>query len=96
MRILNFREMMVRRWMIEELRERESDFVEPRPIQIAKHDTLLCFLLCQFNQPDLRGKIRPSLTIVNYSIDPSPKLRIHRLAEFLLPPKVERQIRIQM
>ena len=44
----------------------------------------------------LRAKIIPGLTVINDTIDPRPKLRIHRFTEFLLPPKVKRQVRIQV
>ena len=87
---------MVRRRVIEELRERKTDFVEPCPIQIAKDDSLFCFLLRGFHEAHLGAKIFPCLAIVNYAIDPGPELWIHRLTKFALPPEIERQIRIQV
>ena len=44
----------------------------------------------------LRAKIFPALAVIDHSIDPRPKLRIHRFAEFLLPPEIKRQVGIQM
>src|SRR5438477_8047274 len=44
----------------------------------------------------LRVKISPALTVIDDSIDPRPKLRIHRITEFLLPPEIKRQVGIQM
>ena len=82
--------------MIEELSEREADLVQPRPIQIAKHNPLFRFLLCGLNQAHLFGKILPRLTVVNDAIDPRPQLWVHRLTKFALPPKVKRQVRIQV
>ena len=82
--------------MIEELRQCETSSVQSRPIQVAKHDALFCFRLCGLHETHLRLKILPGLAVVDDSIDPRPKLRIHRLTEFLLPPKVERQVRIEI
>ena len=82
--------------MIKELRERETNLVQSRPIQIAKDDALFCLSLCGFHETHLRLKILPGLAVVDDSIDPCPKLRIHRLTEFLLPPKIQRQVRIQV
>src|SRR5260370_32985549 len=95
-RILHFREMMMRCRMIEELSECGADLVQSRPVQIAKHNPLLCFLLRGLNQAHLSGKILPRLTVVNDSIDPRPQLRFHRLMQFALPPKIKRQVRIQV
>src|SRR5437867_5872446 len=82
--------------MIEELRERETNLVQSCPIQVAKDDALFCFCLCGLHATHLCLKILPGPAVVDDSIDPSPELRVHRLAEFVLPPKVQRQVRIQV
>jgi hypothetical protein len=89
---VDFGKMVMRRRMIEELCKREANFIESCPIQVAKHDALLCLCLCGFHETHLSLKILPSLAIVNDPIDPRPELWIHRVTEFLLPPKVQRQI----
>ena len=81
---------MMRRRMIKELRERETHIVQARPIQVAKHDPLFRFFLRGLHQALLRAKIVPDLAVIDDSINPCPKLWIHRLTEFLLPPQVER------
>src|SRR6202011_3450698 len=88
--------MMMRRRMIEKLRDGGTHLVEPRPIEIAKHDSLLRFLLRGFDQAHLRVKIFPRLAIEYQSIDPLPKLRIHRFGEIVLPPKIKREIGVEM
>jgi hypothetical protein len=93
---LNFGKMMMRGRMIEELGECEANLIQARPIQIAKHDALSCFLLSGLDQVQLRAKILPSLAVVDDAIDPRPKLRIHRLTQFFLPPEVEGQVGIQV
>ncbi|KAG0505143.1 MAG: hypothetical protein Udaeo_15350 [Candidatus Udaeobacter sp.] len=40
-------EAMMRSGMIEELREREAKVVQPRPIQVAKHNSLIGLLVHQ-------------------------------------------------
>src|SRR6266404_9971688 len=87
---------MVRSGMVEELREREAKVIQPRPIQVAKHNTLVGLLLHQLEQTCLRAKIAPAMAIVDHAIDPRPKLWIHRFAKFFLPPKIKRQVRIQI
>src|SRR5438046_7067009 len=87
---------MMRCRVIEELGKREADPVQPGPIQIAKHNTLFRFLLRGLNQSHLRAKIFPGLTVIDYTIDPCPKLPVHRLTKLALPPKVKRQVRIQV
>ena len=82
--------------MIEELRERETNLIQSRPIQVAKDDALFCLGLCRLHETHLRAKILPGLAVIDDSIDPRPKLRIHRLMEFVLPPKVQGQVRIQI
>ena len=82
--------------MIEELRERKANVVQPRPVQVAKHDALVSFFLCGLQQTHLRAEIFPAVAVVDNSIDPRPKLRVHRLTEFFLPPKVKGQIGIQV
>src|SRR6266480_5535727 len=88
--------MMMRGRMIEELREREADLIQPRPIQIAKYDPLPGFLLRGLDQVHLCGKILPRLAVVDDTIDPGPKLRVHWFVKFLLPPKIKGQVRIQV
>src|SRR6476659_3488289 len=87
---------MMRRGMIKELCDRKTNIVQSRPIEIAKHHTLFCLLFCGLHQAHLRAKIFPALAVIDYSVDPFPKLWIHRLAKFALPPKIERQVRIQV
>src|SRR5882724_5229064 len=82
--------------MIEELRQGEANLVQARPVQIAKHNPLVRLFLRALHQTELFPKIVPSLAVIDHSIDPRPKLRIHRLTELLLPPEVQRQIRIQI
>src|SRR4029077_18039817 len=95
-RLADLGEAMVRSGMIEELREREAKVVQPRPIQVAKHDTLVGLLLHQLEKTCLRAKIAPATSAIDHAIDPRPKLWIHRFAKFFLPPKTTRQIRIQI
>ena len=92
----DFIEVMMRRRVIEELRDGAANFVEPRPIQIAEHDALLGFVLRGFDQTHLRIEIFPIVAVVNQAIDPGPKLRVHRIVKFALPPEMQRQIGIQM
>src|SRR5439155_26163947 len=93
---LNFGKMMMRGRMIEELGEREANLIQPCPIQVAKHDALSGFLLSGLDEMQLRAKILPCPAVVDDAVDPRPKLRIHRLREFVLPLEVERQVGIQM
>src|SRR5215472_11212904 len=44
----------------------------------------------------LRAKIAPAMAVEDHSIDPRPKLRINLLVKFFLPPKIKRQVRIQI
>src|SRR6266516_4955745 len=69
---------------------------EARPIQIAEHEPLPRFSLRGLDQPKLALEIFPGLTVVDQSIDPGPKLRIHRIGKFILPPKIKRQIGIKV
>lgn len=82
--------------MIEELGEGEAETNEPRPIQITQHNALFGFALRSLDQAHLGVEIAPRLAVVNQSIDPRPKLRIHRLSKFRLPPKIEREIGIEL
>ena len=82
--------------MIEELGECEANLVQPGLIQIAKHDPLPGFLLSGLYQMQLGAKILPSLAVIDDTVNPSPKLRIHRLRKLFLPPEVERQVGIQV
>src|SRR5207244_9446598 len=88
--------MMMGRRMIKKLRDCVADLVESRPIEIAKHDALFRFLLRGFDETHLRAKVSPSLVVENQPIDPLPKLRVHRFWKIVLPPKIKRQIRIEM
>ena len=49
-----------------------------------------------FDQAHLPVEILPFLAVVNEAIDPGPKLRVHRIVKLALPPKMEREIGIQM
>src|SRR5437870_7024719 len=88
--------MMMRCGMIEKLRERDAKLIETGPVEIAKDNALPGFVLRGFNQAHLRGEVAPRLAVVNETIYPRPKLRIHRIVQVALPPKVKRQVRIQM
>src|ERR1700736_1509517 len=88
--------MMMRRRVIEKLRDGGTNIAEPRPIEIAKHDSLLRFLFRGFDEAHLRAEILPRLAIEYKSIDPLPKLRIHRVGKILLPPEIKWQIGIKM
>src|SRR5262249_58126692 len=81
--------------MIEKLRDCIADFVEPRPIQIAKSDALPRLLLRGFDARHLRCEISPGLAVENQTINPGPQLRVHRLGKIVLPPKIKRQIGIE-
>src|SRR5205085_2589294 len=94
--VFDFAKMMMRRRMIEKLRDRVTHLVEPRPIEIAKHDSLFRFLLRGSDETHLRAKIFPPLTVEDQSIDPGPKLRVHRVGKIVLPPKIKWQIGIEM
>src|SRR5256885_16307008 len=88
--------MMMGRRVIKKLRDGVADLVESRPIEIAKHDALFRFLLRGFDETHLRAKVSPSLAVENQPIDPLPKLRVHRFGKIVLPPKIKRQIGIEM
>src|ERR1043166_921655 len=82
--------------MIKELRERGAKVVQPRPIQVAQDQALLCLALSCFDQRHLRRKTFPTMAVVNESVDPLPELRVHRVMELSLPPKIKWQIRIEL
>ena len=42
------------------------------------------------------AKIFPSLAVINETIDPGPKLRVHWVVQIALPPEIKRQIGIEM
>ena len=86
----------MRSGVVEELREREAKVVQPRPIQVAQNDALLGFASRGLNQLHLRAEIFPGLAVVDESVDPFPELRVHRVMEFALPPKIKRQIGIEL
>src|SRR5437899_11103011 len=88
--------MMVRGGMIKKLRDRRADFFQARPIQIAKHDALSCLLLRRLDETHLRSEVAPRLAVVDEPVDPLPQLRVHRVVKFALPPKIKRQVRIEM
>src|SRR4029077_301980 len=93
---VHFGEVMMRRGMVEELRDRVTDLVESRPIEIAQDDALPGFLFGGLDRTHLGIETFPSLAVEDQSVDPCPKLRIHNLREIILPPKIERQIGIEM
>src|SRR5438046_6105374 len=88
--------MMMRRRVIEELRNSMAHLVESCPIEIAKYDPLFCFLLGSFDEMHLRAKILPRLAIEDQPIHPRPKLRVHRVGKIVLPPKVKWQVGIEV
>src|SRR5689334_15670916 len=88
--------MMVRGRMIEKLGESEPDPVNARPIQIAKDDAVSRLPFRIFKVLELLWKVHPALTVVDQAIDPGPKLRNDRIVKLPLPPKIKRQIRIQL
>src|SRR5207237_9117551 len=81
--------------MIEKLGESETEMNESSPIQITEHDALFGFALRRLDQSHLGLEIAPRLAVVNQSIDPRPKLRIHWLGKICLPPKIERESGIE-
>src|SRR5436190_5122624 len=87
---------MMRPRMIEELSDPESKLDQAGPVEIAKHNALFRFRLRGFNSSHLTVKIAPGLAVVNYAIDPGPKLRVHRIVKFTLPPKIKGEIGIEM
>ena len=93
---LDFREVMMGRGMIEKLREREAEVNQANPVQVAQDNALPCFALCRLDQLHLLVEIAPDLAVVDHAIDPGPELRVDRGAEFLLPPKIEREIGIEL
>src|SRR5205823_1243630 len=86
----------IRSRMIEKLGESETEMNESSPIQITEHDALFGFALRHLDQAYLGVEIAPRLAVVNQSINPRPKLRVHRLGKFRLPPKIEREIGIEL
>src|SRR5947207_9527259 len=86
---------MMRRRMIEELCDGIAHLIESCPIEIAKHDPLFRFSLRGFDETHLR-EIFPDLAVENQPINPLPELRIHWIGEIVLPPKIERQVGIEM
>src|SRR5581483_12206265 len=87
---------MMRRRMIEKLCDGITNLVETGPIQIAKSDPLFCFALRGLNAAHLLVKILPNLAVKNYAIDPCPKLGVYFRGKFVLPPKIEREIGVQV
>src|SRR5436309_15354483 len=84
--------MMMRRRMIEELRNSMAHLVESCPIEIAKYDPLFCFLLRSFDEMHLRTKILPRLAIEDQPIQPRAKLRVHGDGKIVLVPEVKWQV----
>ena len=82
--------------MIEKLRERESKSIQALPIQVAQDQAMLCFALSCFDQRHLCGEVFPAVAVVDESVHPLPEVRVHRVVEFPLPPKIKRQVRIQI
>src|SRR5580693_2810272 len=88
--------MMMRSRMIEKLGDGVADLVESGPVQVAKYDPLLGFLFRGFDEAHLRCEISPRLAVEDQSVDPRPKLRVHRFGKIILPPKIKRQIGIEV
>ena len=82
--------------MIKKLRDGETQLHKSRPIQIAEDDALFGFGARLLDQTHLRVEIAPRLTVVDQAINPGPKVRIHRIAEFTLPPQIKWKIGIEM
>src|SRR4029077_11143099 len=38
----------------------------------------------------------PSLAVIDYPIHPRPKLRVHRVVKFALPPEIEWKVGVEM
>src|SRR5690242_21934894 len=91
-----FFQMTMRDRVIEELRERKPQMDKPNPIEIAEHDPLPRFFLRRFDELHLLIEVSPGLAVIDHPIDPGPELRIERRSELLLPPKVKRQIGIEI
>src|ERR1043166_5402883 len=88
--------MVVSCGWIEELRNCGSGFVESSPVEVTQNDSLICFFASGLYQAHLRIVIFPPVAVVNEVIDPGPQLGVERCAKIGLPPKVKRQIGIQM
>src|ERR1043166_6138489 len=88
--------MMMRSRVVEELRQRITNFVEARPVQVAQDKALFGFALGRFDQSKLLVEITPVFAVENEPVYPRPKLRIHRIMQIALPPKVKREIRLEM
>src|SRR6266705_2363969 len=82
--------------MIEKLGKCKADFVQSRPVQIAKHNSLPRFFPRSLEQAHLRREILPGLAVVNEPVHPGPKLRVHRVVKLALPPKIKREVGIEM
>ena len=82
--------------MIEELCDRQPELDEPGPIEIAEHNALFRFRLRGFDALHLRAEVAPCLAVVDHAVDPRPKLRIHRIVKFTLPPKIKGEIGIEL
>jgi hypothetical protein len=92
----DFRKVMMGRAMIEKLREGKAQLHQTYPVQVTQDDALSGFLLGCLNQLHLLVEITPVLAVVDHPIDPGPELRVHWGAELLLPPKIEREVRIEL
>ena len=93
---LDFPKMMMRTRVVEELSKSDAEMNEPGPVQITQDDALFGFALCCLDQSHLRVEVTPGLTVVDQSIDPRPKLWIHRFGEFGLPPEIKWEIGIEL
>ena len=82
--------------MIKELRDRQTELDEPSPVEIAEDNTLLRFRLRGFDALHLLAEVAPCLAVVDDTIHPRPKLRVHRLVKFALPPKIKGKIGIEL
>ena len=87
---------MKRDWVIEKWRDGDAHVHEAHPVQVAEDHAMARFLLRGLDEAHLRTEIAPGLTVVNNPIDPGPELRIHRRAEFALPPKGEGKIGVEL
>src|SRR5947207_524983 len=92
----DFLEAIMRPGMIEELGYPEPELDQAGPVEIAKDNALFRFRLGGFHSSHLAVKIPPRLAVINYTVDPGPELRVHRIVKFTLPPKMKGEIGIEM
>ena len=82
--------------VVEKLCQRESRAKQPRPIQVAKNSADFGESADLLNQLELLCRRLPLRAVVDEAVHPSPELFVEGFAKVALPPKVKRQIGIEM